>query len=541
MTPMKSSEVERILEYKKHNDVDYVLVEWKNKSKSWAKISNLSCKEIVCSFFRNALKILKEEEQANIEEERKKREQILLNKMINNNLKEAVRIEERQAKILSEFIDPLDKKSKEDIPFKDVRKMQQLISNPFKANTSDSKVFQNRAEIYKSPLPSAKSSYQSIHKPLYPERKRQEFTKVKQNNLLLKINDTVTLNLVFYMNNRDPSVLINSENIVFCKTRQIIPHIYPQYMKQDDSLKILPVFHQEDKNETYLHERVRNDRNSIVCRLNDAFWIISLSSTFSNILGIELKTEYVIFRTEKSHCLSDLFEVSNFIQPESLWVEKTFKYGASLMTDFIHSKCKISYFKNVFICGDKKLPLLSHFCKIIKRNGQVVDKITDSDTVIVYESYLDFIHFVPGFYESLRNHTKFFLVKNLQFEEILPYGGIITFTKDFIETAELISVAELVESITRKKNWYIKVNSHIYTTLKKRLSSQNTLPEYLHKMKTVYKAFKENIVEFDGENFRDHLEMSNYKTHRYFLEISTSKIDCNTISIEEAIKLVLSG
>lgn len=540
---MKSSDAEKILEYKRHDNIDYVLVEWGNKTKSWSKITNLSCKDIVCSFFRNALKILKEEEQANIEEERKKREQMLLNKMINNNLKETVKIEERQAKILSELIDPSDKKTRNEMPFKDVKKMHQLTNNPFRTQNTDFKTLQ--VETNKHPSSTYinnKMSNLSINKPTYPERKRQDVAKFKQNNLLLRIADNITLNLVFYLNRRDPSVLINSENILFSKTKFLIPYIYSQYMKQDSSVKILPVFDQEDKNEAYMQKMIKNNKQSIICRSNDVFWIVSLSSMFEAVINIELKNEYVILKIDKSQYLENLFAMSNFIQPETLWVENTFKHGTDLLTDFVNNRIKIPYSKNVFVFGDKTLPLLAHLCRIIKRNGSIVDKITDSNTVIVHESYLDFIHFIPGFYESLRSHIKFYLInKNLQFEEILPYGGMITFTKEFVETAELISVAELIESISRKKNWYVKVNSVLYTVLKKRLASQTTLPEYLHKMKTVYKVFKENMVEFEGDGFRDYLEMANYKTHRYFLEVSVSKIDYNTISVEEAIKLVLFG
>ncbi|ELA42422.1 uncharacterized protein VICG_00521 [Vittaforma corneae ATCC 50505] len=545
---MAYEEVKNILEYKNVNDIDYIYVEWEDNTTTWEKMSNLSCRELICGFFKESIKTIQKNERAKEEESRKKREESLLQKMINRNIDEATKAARIQNEILTSLVN-----NSSSNPLLKGLKIVQPIHQDFLTAESFAQPLPNPS--FQSPLRNAFSKLDAKKASVDPppntafvesetksaKIKSQRLAVLKNNNITVKLENNACVNIMFYYRNDLPSLIFDTKDTVTVYHKSIATYLHSLYLSQSKAFHMFPSADIDDAPESPLEMNMKVKGLSLVCKLRDSFWIISVRNTLGKFFNIYLKSKFVIFNVSKSAYLERLFQLKDTIQQDSLWLENSFKFGLSTLTDKICKNFDVSSLKQFFILGDVKSVFILHLNKIVQRVGQVVSSIQDASTVLIQESYLKFLHFVPGFYGSLKNDTKFFIVKPDGLEEILPSGGMVTFTDEYIEKAELLAVADFVKKILTRQNWEIKIRRSTYLALKRRLNLQAIAMEHTNSIKTIYKAFKANICDSCDRNLRDHLEMSYFRTHRHFIEIAPIRTDNATIPIDEATKLIGTG
>lgn len=561
---MANNEVKSILEYKNFNDMDYVYVGWVDGTFSWEKIENLNCKGLICNFFKDALEIIKRNERMNEEKLRKQKEENLLQKMINRNINESVKSTKQQNDILntlvnkaapntnnsllkgfkkvnpatSDFIPELNTQNMHPSTYyKDVLlKKHQIDQNQGIYSSSNQGIYSSSNQsIYSS---SSQSIYSPNNNEIKSKIKVQKISKMNKNNLTIKIDNLPSINLTFYYKDDQLPLIFERKDIAVTRYEDIISYIHFQYISQNKSFNILPTADIDDTSESQFELELKNNNAALVCKSNDTFWIIVSHSTIGSFFNINFKSKFVIFNILKSVYFERLFNLRGTIQQDTVWVTNSFKYGISMLSDKLCKGINIIPSKTFFIFGNIQSTYMSHINKIIQRNAKITTSIQDANTVLIQESYLRFLHLIPGFYNSLKNFTKFFIIKYGEIEEILPSGGIVTFNDEYIKNAELIEVADLIKSLSKRRNWEVKVKISTYLTLKQRLAVQTTAIEHINNVKLIYKTFKENICESCEDNLREYLEMKYFRTHRHFIEISKIKIDNVAIPIHEAIKLV---
>lgn len=533
---MVYNEVKSVLEYKNVNDIDYVYVEWKDSTTTWEKMSNLNCRELVCRFFRNAIEVVQENERVKEEELKKKKEEDLLRKMISRNMDESAKVIRAQNEILTSLVN-----SSGNSLLKGLGKTQTIYRNssgiePFIQSSSKSTF-----PKFDVKNPSIDYSHNATLTELESQRgsvKSQKLMKVKNNSIAIKPGNIPSISIVFYHSDSLLPLIFEDKDIVAVYHKTVATYLHSLYLSQNKTLHVVPSADVEDALESQLEVYMKIKSLSLVCKSQASFWIISTRCNLGNFFNISLKSRFIIFSISKSAYLERLFQLKGIVQQDTLWLGNSFKLGISMLTDEICKNLNVPPSKHFFILGDIKSTFISHLSKVIQRAGRMVNSIQDANAVLIQESYLRFLQFVPGFYGSLKNFTKFFIVKCSGVEEILPSGGIVTFADEYVEKAELLEVADFIKKILAKRNWDIKIRYSTYLTLKHRLSLQTTAIEHINSVKVVYKTFKAKICDFCGESLRDHLEMTHFRTHRYFIEVTSTRIDTMIITIDEATKLV---
>lgn len=544
---MASCQVTAILEYKNFNNTDYVYVRWDDCTTSWERISNLSCKELIFAFLQNIVNMIKESEKMKEEELQRKKEENLLQKMLNRNLDESAKLMKTQAEVLN----ALASSANQSTPSGEFKKMP--VAPKWHAgfdfpmdNSSRSGV------ILKQPNKKPISEYSQGHSIQNhslpdldyprPSAKRKEIARVKYNIITINMGDLPSVNIKFFYRDDFASLTFESNDLTFVSHDRIEPYLFSLYTSMRNGFQIFTSVNLQDMPETALEAEMRFREVSMVCRSSsNTFWIISTRTGLGNFIDSQLKSRFTIFKIDESSYFDRLFQFKGIIQQDTLWVEGSFKSGVSALTDEIGKNISLPSSKRIYMFGDSRSTLMVHLHKIIERNGAVVETILDADTVLIEKPYVHFLHFLTGFYTSLRKLTKFFIVKPDGLQEIFPAGGMITFTDEFIEKTELLEVANLLKKLSVKRNWELKIKPTTYTTLKHRLGLQTTASEHIGSVKMIYKEFKNCIYDYHGDDFRAHLEKMHFKTHRYFLEVSTVKIDNMIVTIDEASKLVMTS
>ncbi|KAM0681186.1 hypothetical protein GINT2_000380 [Glugoides intestinalis] len=561
-----SYEVKKILEYKNNDGRDYLLVQWNDNTTTWARPESLNCKELICSFFKNAIAILRREERSNEELEKKKKEELLFNKLITNNLKESERLEKEQQRIVSKLLEATISNSnqeKEKTPVLEFKNRQELKNDDTQSKRKKElldKLMKSGQEIWNTPQRSKERIYSTdlintnikrqeianmanIKRQEVPNManiKRQVVTTMKNNSINIRLGQNMCLNLIFFFKNNFQPLSFDERSIVFCDYKSIFPYLYSLYYENSPNFSILPSSETEATPESPIELYMREKGLMLICKEANSFWVLSTRKGLSKIFSCLFKSKFLLFKIDELYYLNRIFFLRKNAQQETLWLSKSFRFGISMLTDVISNKYLLPKANSIFIIGNIYSTVLFHIYKFYQRNCVIVDSIVEANIVLIQESSIDFLHSTPGFYTSLMNaSTRFLLLSADGINEILPGGGMLTFSDEFIRNAELLTVADTIEILVKKKAWVLKVKESSFLALKARLVSQNTMPAYLYKMKILYTAFKSNISDFSGNYFRDYLEMKYFRTHRHFIEVSLQKNGDASVTIEEARSLII--
>lgn len=558
---MSSTEVQRILEYKFYRDMDYVLVMWKDGTTSWARVLGLNCKDAICGFVSEALRILRDSERHAAEQSRQEKEARLLDKILMKNLESFQSMEIKQSETTNSNIEdrkprftektPLHYKPSTSSESADI--LRHTISGTgdrhptplchYASSTQGSESLVRHYSSHKRPVQGDKHCVSSTAKQhsnkldQRPYAKKPALEVMKVNSMLIIIDPNTNLTIKFYYRDSLPVVSIDISTASFANFDVLASHLYSIYLS-GAGFSFFPSEDPEAAPETIFERYMRSNRLFLVQNHGGCVWILYAPDVQDDLFKITTNSRFFIFKIEDDPFLNNLCSMKSFVGENTAWARGTFKFGVGMLGDFLYKDAVLPCARTIFLFGN--LRLMRHLLNFVRNRGEIVDSIESASTVLIQSSYLDFLHQIPGFYESLRKHTRFFLENGSGFEEILISGGMVTFSNEFIEESELLAVADLIGTLSRRKNWEIKIKKSTYVILKRRLAAQQYPPEYLSKIKNIYRVFKNSVLEgFEG-SLRDYLESKYFKTHRLFLEVSLLKVADGTVTIDEALRLVMS-
>lgn len=142
--------VEKILEYKSHNNIDYFLVAWNDKTISWSLASNLSCKDLIINFIKSAIESIENKEREIAKKKKEEAENLILEKMLKKNIREACQTETKKMEYIKGLIDMKKEKMHEDNKVNEIMKSYDSyisgthISNP---NNNSNGLFRNNEDL----------------------------------------------------------------------------------------------------------------------------------------------------------------------------------------------------------------------------------------------------------------------------------------------------------------------------------------------------------------------------------------------------------
>lgn len=549
------TEVKSILEYCEFEGVACFRVEWSDKSVSWETLDNLNCREIICAFFKDAIQIIKDNEKAKEEVEKKKNEEMLLVKMLEINTQTLARTSKMQKTVFDQLTNNDTRYGNTLMGLKRVLPVTQqnaFTSSRCPQDTSPSA--QNLQKTgYTQPKPAQRITVPHEERkavPLSVQRIPTEFqyqeTRVKATKIAECKHNIITLKfpgvpsstyIFFYKKDLQPLVLGVSD-VLFIKLTALKPYLAAKYLSQERDFRILPCVDTDENSESPLETDIRAKKLAVLCNTKEGFWIIIPKATLGNFFNMEIKSKVVIFYIGYSDYLKRIFFAKDVIQPETAWLQDSFKFGVGMLIDKVCTNFHLSAFKKVFLIGDRSSSLFYYIRLGLERIAKEVSKLLDADTVLIQDTYLCHIHLISGFYDALRNSTRFFIVKADGLEEILPRGGMITFSNEFVKDAEPLEIANFLKKLERRPNWELKVTNSAYEIIKTRINIGIVSSEYVNSIKAIYKAFKEAICESCDDKLRDYLEMAHFRTHRHFIEIVNSKMSQVLITLDEAGKIM---
>lgn len=596
---MSKNEVLKILEYKNHKDIDYVLVLWNDNTTSWTGVLSLKCKDLICGFVKDLIGILKKEERSVAEKDRIMKEERILNSILMKNLQDSTALEVKQADFINKIIDNKGLSAESNFgrhDFQNARntKMQSNVINQPR-NKNDSRIlndfygktgFKNQlteGKLHSSSSISKEEEYLksrtredifykndegnrsienvSMHRfnnsydrmqsskieetfknfdisKNHQKAKKVAIQKSTVNSLFIKIDHLNTISIDFFYNSVFPVINLDVEAASFVKFDFVAARLY-SYFLNGSGYSFFPSVDSVNSLKTNFEVLLKKEDLVMIQKNGDFVWIVLPCSSNFNLFKIPVDSKFFIFKIENDQYFEELSKMRNFMSLNSQWIKSTFRIGGNLLSDYLYRNVQLPLSKSIFIFGDPRST--QHLSSFAKNKGELTSKIAFASLILIQKQYMDFLHLLPGFYDSLRNHSKYFLESDNGFEEILKSGGMATFSDEFVMNAELMSISDFIDIISMKPGWEIKVRQSTYSLLKRRLASQQTAPEYLYKIKNIYKVFKSSIVDDCANDLRSYLEGRYYRSHRFFLEISSLEITECMISIEDATRLVKSA
>lgn len=550
---MATVQANKIIEYKYFNNLHYVQVEWNDKTVSWTRLNSLKNKELLYTFIKEAIFILRQEAKEEEEKIEKEKNERLLAMVMNDNIKSSAHAEEANARVFKEILK--DTKIKNETSFLGIKKIQPLNDNSF-FNKKGAEPVHKPSYPKQSEIKSQQSSYlmpekkkieMNFERPSMvsdysrPVVKRPAISKMKCNTLIARVDDLQKLAIEFYFDEDFLPLCFESADLFYLNFQSVYPYLYSVFMSENRDFGIYPSIETNDQVYTELESTLRETGTLLAGFHKDFIWFVLTCKPDKYVFRHCPASKFLIIKIKKDKFISNLVQRKPEISQQNLWGKDTFKFGVDVLTDSLYEHCTFPSSKNIFIVGDSKTLSGQHLFKYSSFVGNITTNFLNADLVLIQEFYMPFLHYVPNFYDSLKTKTKFLLQSGTDFQEILVKGGFITFSDEFLEKAELLAVADLIEMIIRKPNWEIKVTRSLYNILKRKLVSQSTLPDYLHKMKLIYKTFKSNIVDCDEVDLICNLKRNSYRTHRHFIEVSSIKGSEFSHTIDEAIEIVISN
>lgn len=550
---MKISHACKIHEYKYSNNIHYVNVEWSDGTLSWTRLSSLKSKDLLYSFIQKAISILWQEAKDEEEKIKKAKEASILSKVMSNNLESSLRNETAHMKVFNQIVK--DSKIKQEAPDSGMTKIQPMNSNIFNGQFEKSKSpsfpFTRNTDPILSAVPSRlpeKSKIDSliiqseIKTPIseIPAKKRA-ISRSIVNTIVARVDENFIIETQFFCHDQLATLCFEPKNLHFVNFKNIYAHLYNLFILKNKDFGFYPSVEASNHQYSEIESLMKQTNTSLVGVCNNIAWIILPCQENQYAFRHCFSSKFIIVKVKMDNFISDLINLEVARSKVDLWAKDTYKLGVDLLNVSMFRKVNLPACKNVFILGSQRTLVGIHIHKLASCFASVTTNFLAADLILIQEFYLPFIHHVPHFYDVLKTNVKFLVQKGLSFEEILPKGGFITFSPEVIEQAELLEISDLLEIVFRKPTWEFKVTKSLYNILKRRLSSQSTLPDYLHKMKLIYKAFKDNLVDCDETNLISYLEKKNYMTHRHFIEVVMIKTNEYSYSFNEAMKVVISN
>lgn len=371
--------------------------------------------------------------------------------------------------------------------------------------------------------------------------KRQAIQKFKNNSIIAKLDERASISAEFYCNSDLLPITFESKELFLINFSAIYSYLYTLFISKNGHFGFYPSVEPLDRPANEFEAAVLTADAVVSGIYKDHLWMLYPCRDNQVLFKHNTKSKYLIIKAKKDAFITDLLVETKLISNLNLWAADKYKFGIDMLTDAIYDHFGLPESKNIYIFGSSSTYSGKHLFKLANLLGNSTGKTTAADLVLIQESFLPLLHRLPSFYDIVKTRTRFFVQKDNTFEEVLQRGGLITFSIEFLEQVELLAVADLVEMIQRKPVWEIKVTRNLYNVLKRRLSAQSTMPDYLHRMKLVYKTFKNNLVECERVHLIEELEGKHFRTHRHFIEIDTAKRSDFAVSIDEAINMVLSN
>ncbi|ORD93924.1 hypothetical protein ECANGB1_1371 [Enterospora canceri] len=447
----KSTTEKAILMYKCANDDIYFYVKWLDNTESWTRLSNLSNKMAIMDFVRNALKLLRTKRKNEEDEKEIEQQKLFKEEMI------------KKAKLSTTANGKFGKE-----------KQQPMIT---------------RQETKEVAVDNRKIVAEEIG-----------------NSITLRITESTSIRFTFYWYERFKTFEFQISDCIFIAKSKIVTYARAAIKKSENSIFTFDyscIGEIEQDFKQYLTEN-----NLAMClHAKNSIWVFYYPVESDTFLGnVDFKDKGILFRVQQNNKL----QAKNFTLGEEIktraFVDNSFKaypllYETSLFADVdALMQEKLNYgllTKNTY----RGLRLLN----LMGKAANITMDINKADTIIVQDIYAGILHqiFCNKFIKNPRR--KFYKVEqNGNAIETFKPGGVIIFSKHFIQYGPLDFLIKISNFVNTCTNWTIRTTMTNYNFFKKRLNDMMLDKSEQLKFKFIYRQLKNGVYgDLDCTNEHD--------------------------------------
>ncbi|ORD98152.1 hypothetical protein HERIO_55 [Hepatospora eriocheir] len=141
--------------------------------------------------------------------------------------------------------------------------------------------------------------------------------------------------------------------------------------------------------------------------------------------------------------------------------------------------------------------------------------------VVVQNDFIPYLHQIDNFFQLKCSKTKFFIENSFNFEETFKHGGVVSFTKEFVEYGCIEDMRQIAFIVKSKSNWNVILPNNLLALFKKRLDKMKLTSDENRKLRDLLELLnKVNFLpDLIDQNFISYVERSNIKIYRHFILI----------------------
>lgn len=523
---MATNKVKEILQYRHRDGTDYVLVGWMDGTSSWTRLSNLACKVLICEFISNCLRMLRQKQEIESVNSKRQLEAEMLRKIIDQNAGANRSTENAvsKEKVVYDIIQKTRERkviSNDHFPFIGIK---QSI-RPIPRDHLRPQVKQTAPCSQKKTIPAPSKAYRDITKP---------------NICKIRYMSEVVCELSFYYKESEPVLTADIESMAFIQFEQISMYLYNLYRKQDGSLDVYCADASAQMPQFADFQKITEEKRLFSVFISDrTCWVLYFIKDRDRLLKLDYHNKYILLKIENDSYLLLFFGLKGIQLQSTAWIGSKYGAGVLFLSDYLFAGQGFPDKSPAFFIGDVNTCLGKHITTSIKKTTSLVTVPCDNCSIIVYESYFDYIHQIRGLESLFKKNSKFFGIQNFKIFEILKQGGIFTVTEEYVENCNCMQFFGFAVRLAEKNNWCIKITPAVYKCLKSKILSLQTDPEGMAVVKRAYGVLKSNCIDVEEVDFRRQLEKTFWRDYRYFLVIDDDAYPSNkTITLEEAHRLV---
>lgn len=520
---MKSSKVKAILQYRCVDHEDFFLVLWEDRSTSWTRLSNLSCRAAISGFMEKCLKILKECEEKEKKGNQKKFEEEMLRKIIDSNTSMAMA--SPAAKPQDTIVNDIIQKSA--VSKKPCLEAYSEYKHPLKPiDTAFTVPFST---------PSSLGKYQLVSTPANkPVLNRGDLS---SNIFRIKNKDTTLQEIRFYYKEEALVMDVELSSVSFILFEQLAGFIFQMYSRNAPFFRLF-CGEVEDDSESPLEAELRSSRSFMLYSLNNATWILYCPpSDGVNIFRLKNAPRFILMCVEGSGFMEKLNPLKRTRINNSSWLKTKFAAAPLFLSDYLFVDQRYPEGGSSFYVGNPNSYIGRHVLTILRNTTGVTSHYRDGCNVIVHESYYDFLHQIDGFELMLQKHCKFYGIENYKVAHVLKHGCVFALTSHFSENCDL-TFFEFVNKLAARRNWIIRISELVFFILQSRVQLFDKAKQEGPMIKNALRILKSSIVQLDTTNIRHGIRRMYWKEYRRFYCIDVKRDGADVISLEDAFRIL---
>ncbi|KAI4292247.1 hypothetical protein PAPHI01_1521 [Pancytospora philotis] len=540
---MAVEKITAVLRYKRHNGADYFLVRWADGSTAWNRLGNIAEKDFVCAFVARALGILKAKHAAELQQSQKQMEEDMLKRIIDQNKDTAPRAEPLEARIASSPPETERQEKKAAHPCETAlkRPYPEIMPGRAEAGAYMHKMPRMDAKAARGPYDAHAAVCADVSRKVLPNRAHRDPSKTSI--FSLKLGGRQLFQFDFYGRGADPHVSLAVEDMAFVPRWQIETHLHNLHMAQHPRFEL---FCSDNFSVGSFAEynvfkwRMVNSSLIPVALVGDTCWVLLFAYGGTNALRLPVHKRYILLKITGDKLLQHVWRLKNSRAKDAGWACRSYGASASLFGDFVY-EADLGRLKGpVHYVGDRTSCAGQYLARALRGYASLSTTPTECCSVVVQESFFDYMHQIRGIARLRAAHTTFYGVAGFRIFEVLKAGCVFAFTDAFVASCDMPSLLDFLAALQTRKNWGVQITDTAYRLLKSRFIAVQAQLQDPSSLKAPYNMLKSGRIEGSVGDIGEYIEKAGWHQHRRFFVIDEVYGSGSSISFDEARRLTSS-